>query len=57
MKYQLTEEVLIEVSGEKGRIVGRGDYELSQPQYLIRYCAGDGRAVEQWWNESALRLI
>ena len=45
----------IRASGEGGTIVARGEYIAGENQYLLRYQANDGRAVEQWWGESALR--
>lgn len=54
-KYKMLETVEIVVSGEKGEIVACASYANAENQYLIRYCAGDGRAVESWWSESALR--
>lgn len=53
-KFKLNHEVIIAASGECGVIVGRAEYTDGKPQYLIRYMAADGRAVEQWWNQSAL---
>lgn len=53
-KFKLNHEVIIEASGERGVVVGRAEYTDGKPQYLIRYMAADGRAVEQWWNQSAL---
>lgn len=40
-------------SGEAGEIIGRAEYLNSEPNYLLRYTAADGRQVEQWWAESA----
>ena len=45
----------IRASGEGGTIVARGENIAGENQYLLRYQANDGRAVEQWWGESALR--
>ena len=55
-KFNLNDEINIIASGEAGQIIGRAEYTHSEPSYLIRYCAGDGRAVESWWSESALSL-
>lgn len=54
MKFQLQQTVTITASGEQGEIIGRAEYTTSEPSYLIRYKCADGRAVESWWNESAL---
>ena len=47
--------ILLTVGIEGGTIVARGEYIAGENQYLLRYQANDGRAVEQWWGESALR--
>jgi len=54
-QFQLGDEVSIAVSGEKGTITGRAEFDTGVRQCLVRYKAGDGRAVENWWNEDALR--
>jgi hypothetical protein len=53
-KFKLHQCVKIKVSGETGTVIGRAEYADSKPNYLIRYAAGDGRAVESWWAASAL---
>lgn len=46
----------VEVSDfERGVIIGRAQYTNSNPIYLIRYMTGDGRKVEQWWSEDAIK--
>ncbi len=52
--FILGEAVVIAVSGECGKVVGRSEHLNCDPQYLVRYKAGDGRAVESWWAEDAL---
>jgi hypothetical protein len=54
MKFELDQEVVIAASGEEGKIIGRAEYTTSEPSYLIRYKAGDGRATESWWTQTAL---
>lgn len=39
---------------ESGKVVGRANYLNGQDQYLVRYRAGDGRMVQQWWDDNAL---
>lgn len=56
MQFALNDEVTIAASGESGTIIARAEYSASAPQYLIRYKAADGRAVESWWNEDAIKL-
>jgi hypothetical protein len=53
-KFELSAKLKITESGEEGVCVGRAEYAHTGRNYLLRYCAGDGRAVEQWWGESAL---
>lgn len=55
MEFQLNQEVSLRCSGEQGVVIGRAEYTDSAPQFLIRYKAADGRAVESWWNDSALQ--
>lgn len=54
-EFSIGENVEIEVSGEKGVIIGRAEYLSSENQYYIRYKAADGRATESWWNADALK--
>ena len=53
-KFSLGQQVSIACSGEGGEVIGRAEYTTSENSYLVRYHAGDGRAVESWWQESAL---
>lgn len=53
-KFELDNTVTIKVSGEKGTVIGQAHYKASEDSYMIRYAASDGRAVENWWSESAL---
>lgn len=53
-KFKLGDRVRLTESGEDGAVVGRAEYSNSSNTYLIRYKAGDGRQVEQWWQEDAL---
>jgi hypothetical protein len=54
MDFALNDQVAITSSGETGTVIGRAEYSTSEPAYLIRYKAADGRAVEAWWQESAI---
>jgi len=54
-KFNLGEKVTVEVSGETGEVLGRAEYTTAANNYLIRYRCADGRAVEAWWQEDALR--
>lgn len=52
--FKLGEKVTLE-SGETGTIVGQARFTDSNPQYRLRYVAGDNRQTECWWDESALK--
>ena len=52
--FSLGQSVTIEMSGERGKVVGRAEYTNSEPTYLVRYAAKDGVGREAWWAESAL---
>lgn len=54
-KFALQSSVTLIASGEVGTITGRAEYTSSQDNYLIRYRAADGRQVESWWGEDALK--
>lgn len=53
-KYEIGSEVSIAASQENGEVIGRAEYAAGENTYLIRYRCADGRAVENWWGESAL---
>jgi hypothetical protein len=65
-KFQLGDKVRITASAEPGEIIGRvgtsttwatvGAIEFTNAinSYHVRYLAGDGRAVESWWQEDAI---
>lgn len=55
--FELNQPVKIIASGELGHIVGRAEYSNSIDTYFVRYKSADGRAVEQWWSEDALRSV
>ena len=56
-EFELNQEVEIAASRERGEVIGRAEFATSENSYLIRYAAHDGRAVEQWWAESALKEV
>lgn len=53
-KYDLGQKLVIGCSNEEGQVIARSDSAAHVDQYLLRYKAGDGRAVEAWWDETAL---
>ncbi|MBO6755693.1 MAG: hypothetical protein JJ902_05170 [Roseibium sp.] len=56
-KFDLKATVMLTVSGEVGKVVGRAQYTNSADQYFIRYQTADLRAVESWWSEDALQKV
>lgn len=54
--FDFGDTATIACSGEIGRVIGKATYPNREDQYLIRYCAGDGRAQECWWDASALHV-
>lgn len=55
LKFNLNETLEIAESGEHGLVIGKAAYVHAESSYLLRYKSADGRAVEQWWTESALK--
>ena len=55
MKFTLGQNVSISASGEAGQVIARAEYLAANNNYLVRYKAADGRAVEEWWTEEALQ--
>ena len=55
-EFELGEGVVIDASGETGMVVARAEYLIAKNSYNVRYQCADGRAVEQWWTESALSV-
>lgn len=53
-KFELGDAVEL-TSGEKGSVIGRGEYQEASDTFLIRYTAGDGRLTENWWQASAIK--
>lgn len=53
-KFEMGQVVKNKVSEEEGEIIGRSEYAHSESIYYVRYRAGDGRAVDSWWSESAI---
>lgn len=56
-KHALGDKVKIKCSNEEGEIIGRAQYVSSDDSFLVRYKAADGRAVENWWCESAIEAV
>jgi hypothetical protein len=53
-KFELTQFVDIDTSGERGQIIGRAEYSHCENSYFVRYKTMTGTAQEMWWSESAL---
>lgn len=52
--FQLGNTVTVAASGETGVVRSRAEHVASEPNYLVYYKGGDGRAVEVWWPQSTL---
>lgn len=52
--FELGEEVEIAISGERGRVVARAEYEGSSPSYLVHYKAANGCATNGWFSSEVL---
>lgn len=53
-KFKLGEKVALP-SREGGVVEGRAHYINSNPQYLVKYIAADGRFVSAWHDEDDLK--
>lgn len=53
-QFELRQRVRLNESDEVGTVIGRAEFTNKQPQYMVRYRAADGRAVESWWDEDAI---
>lgn len=53
-KFALGASVKLRCSEETGTVIGRAEYTNREPAYWVLYKAGDGRQVENWWDESAI---
>ena len=56
-KFELNQVVKIAVSGEVGHIKGRAEYSDHINAYYVHYKAGDGRAVNSWFDETDIKAI
>lgn len=52
--FKLGADVRLKLSGESGVVIGRSHSLEAEPQYHVRYKAGDGRLTEAWWSGAAL---
>lgn len=56
-KFDLSTNVIINRSGEKGTVTGRAEYVEHPHNYLVEYTAADGRAAEGWFKARELEVI
>lgn len=56
-KFELKQPVKLVESAETGTVIGRAEYSEHSNSYLVRYCAGDHRQVEEWWGEAAIEAV
>ena len=55
--FRLHQPVALKISDERGEIIGRAEFSNSVDHYKVRYVAGDGRQVEDWLAEDAIRSV
>lgn len=56
-KYNLGDQIELVESNESGTIIAVAFYQyIEEVQYFVRYKSADGRLVEVWWGESAIKL-
>jgi hypothetical protein len=56
-RFEVLDTVLIDCSGESGKVIGRAEFAAGEDQYFIRYKDANGIARELWWGDSALSQI
>lgn len=54
-KHSLGDKVALIASSEPGEVVGRAEYQSTEPQYLVRYVAATGEQRREWIPEEDLR--
>ena len=60
MKYKLNQKIKLALTEEQGIVIGIADYAESEEagmRYYVRYKAADGRQVEEWFTDGALRSL
>lgn len=55
-EFALGQIVEIIVSGERGTVTGRAEYDNAGNSYLLVYCGKDG-ATQNWWDETRLQAV
>jgi hypothetical protein len=53
--FKIGAEVSLAMSGEKGKIIGKAEYESYPDSFMVRYVAADGRQCEGWFEAPALK--
>lgn len=56
-KFDLGQRVLIDISGETGKVIARCEYVKNEPTYELRYVRTNGTATQRIWPESALSAV
>ena len=55
--FRLHQSISLKLSDERGEIIGRAEFTNSVDHYKVRYVGGDGRLVEDWLPEDAIRSV
>lgn len=53
----LGQAVALALSGEKGIVVGRAEYDNSEDGYYVRYVDANGCQQSEWFGESAIEAV
>lgn len=55
--FELGGRVSLSLSGERGDVIGRAEYQNFPPCYQVSYVAADGRQCEGWFDSTALNTL
>ena len=56
-KFEMESPVALNLSGERGSVIGRCEYLTSENNYLVRYVDAKGCQVQSWLGESELVAV
>ena len=52
MKFAIGDAVVVKVTGQKGLVVGRAEYDNVYPNsYWLQYQSGEGNLAKTWFDE------
>jgi hypothetical protein len=47
--FEMEQEVVINLSGHIGRVIGRAEYVDAKQNYYVEFVNGNGNAVTEWF--------